>query len=171
MARKIDDEADKGERLKLKAIPETAVLDIKVSGVGDLLTRLGNCCNPVPGDQIVGYITRGKGVTVHRTDCPNVLNMQDTERLIPVSWGDAQRAYPVVVRIEAFDRSGLLRDVAAVVADLDINMISASVSTNKDHTATIVATMGIKGVSQLATLLGKLQGLRDVIEVQRETAS
>jgi len=170
IARKIDDSA-KTDDLKLKAIPEAAISDITVAGVGDLLTRLGECCKPVPGDPIVGYITRGKGVTVHRADCANIANLQDTERLIQVSWGAAQELYPVVVRIEAFDRSGLLRDIASAVADLDINMSSVNVTTNSDHTATIVATMGIKSVSHLSMLLHKLESIRDVLEVSRSNTA
>jgi len=142
-----------------------------VDGVGDLLTRLAVCCKPVPGDAIVGYITRGKGITVHRADCGNVVNLTDTERLIPVSWGRAEQAYPVVIHMEAFDRSGLLRDIAAAVADLGINMSSVNVSTNGDHTATIVATMGIKSLSQLSMLMNKLQSIRDVLDVRRESSA
>jgi len=168
IANKIDDATSKGEELKLKAIPEATLSDIQVAGVGDLLTRMANCCKPVPGDPIIGYTTRGKGITVHRTDCSNVANLTDTERLIAVNWGRAQEAYPVVIRIEAFDRSGLLRDIAAAVADLGISMSSVNVSTNKDQTATIVATMGIKSISQLSSLLNKLQSVRDVLDARRE---
>ena len=171
IANKIDDAATKSERLKLKAIPETATSNIEVAGVGDLLTRLASCCNPVPGDPIVGYITRGKGVTVHRRDCSNIANLKDTERLIQVSWGRAVQAYPVVIRIEAFDRSGLLRDIASVVADLGINMSAANVTTTQDHTATIIATVGVQSVSQLALLMNKLQSLRDVLDVRREVTN
>lgn len=169
IANKIDDARSKGKELKLKAIPEAAVSGVQVAGVGDLLTRIANCCKPVPGDPIIGYITRGKGITVHRADCSNVAHLTDTERLITVSWGRAQEVYPVVIRIEAFDRSGLLRDIAAAVADLGINMSSVNVSTNKDQTATIVATMGIKSISQLSALLNKLQSVRDVLDARRET--
>jgi len=98
-------------------LPQPSVVGIQVRGVGDLLTRLARCCHPVPGDPIIGYITRGKGVTVHRRDCPNVKNLSDTERLIDVDWGAVREAYPVSIRIEAFDRAGLLRDIATVVAD------------------------------------------------------
>jgi len=171
IANKIDDARTKGKELKLKAIPEMAVSDIQVAGVGDLLTRLGSCCKPVPGDPIVGYITRGKGVTVHRADCPNIRNLKDTERLISVSWGRTEQAYPVVIRIEAFDRSGLLRDIGGAVADLGISMISANVATSQDHTATIIATMGVKSVSQLSALLRKLEGVRDVVDVGRQPSS
>ncbi|MBM3187492.1 MAG: bifunctional (p)ppGpp synthetase/guanosine-3',5'-bis(diphosphate) 3'-pyrophosphohydrolase [Chloroflexi bacterium] len=167
IAHKIDTASVKDEQLKLKAIPESAVSGIQVMGVGDLLTRLAPCCKPVPGDPIVGYITRGKGVTVHRADCPNVVGSQERERLIAVSWGHAQQEYPVVVDIEAFDRSGLLRDIAGAVADLSLSMSSASVSTNADHTAHIVVTVGVKSVSELATLLSRLQGVRNVLDVRR----
>ena len=169
---KIDEESvEKGEQLKIKAIPETAVSEIQVAGVGDLLTRMGPCCHPVPGDAIVGYITRGKGITVHRADCPNIVNLRDTERLIPVTWGRSEQAYPVVVRIEAFDRFGMLRDIASVVADLGINMSAANVTTNHDHTTTIIATMGIRSVTQLSLLMSKLQSVRDVLDVRRERTS
>ena len=168
IAHKIDSGATEGERLKLRAIPEMAVSDIQVAGVGDLLTRLAPCCNPVPGDQIVGYITRGKGITIHRADCTNVIHLKDTERLTPVSWGLAEQTFPVVICIESFDRTGLLRDIAGAVADLGLSMSSANVSTSQDHTATIVITVGVQGVSQLSTLMNKLQGVRDVLDVRRQ---
>ena len=168
IASKIDSAAGKHERLRLKAIPEAPVSDIRVMGVGDLLTKLANCCSPVPGDPIVGYITRGKGVTVHREDCPNIVNLRDTERLIPVSWGRALQEYPIAIRIEAFDRSGLLRDIAGVVADMGLSMSSASVTTNRDHSATIIVTVGVNGVSQLSTILGRLSSVHDVLDARRE---
>lgn len=170
IARKIDDSSTEEEALRLKAIPESSVSDIQVAGVGDLLTRLAECCKPVPGDPIVGYITRGKGITVHRADCTNVKNLQDTERLIQVAWGQAQEIYPVVIRIEVFDRSGMLRDIASAVADLGINMSAVNVTSNSDHTATIVATMGVKSVANLSQLLNKLEGVRDVLDVSRHTS-
>jgi GTP diphosphokinase / guanosine-3',5'-bis(diphosphate) 3'-diphosphatase len=170
IAHKIDDASAKDQVLHLKAIPEAAVSDIRVDGVGDLLTRIGACCNPVPGDRIVGYITRGKGITIHRADCPNVLNLPDTERLIDVRWGKVEQAYPVVIQVEAFDRSGLLRDVAAAIADLGISMSSVNVVTNKDNTATLVATVGIRSVRQLSELLTNLQNVKDVLDVRRKVS-
>jgi GTP pyrophosphokinase len=171
IANRIDSEAGKSERLKLKAIPDAPVTDIRVKGVGDLLTRLAECCNPVPGDPIVGYITRGKGVTVHRTDCTNIANLKDAERLISVSWGRAEQVYPVVVHIEAFDRSGLLRDIAAAVADLGLNISAVRLKTNSDHTIDLVVTVGVQGVGQLAMLLSKIQSVRDVLDVRRERSA
>jgi GTP pyrophosphokinase len=149
-------------------LPPPSVVGVQVKGVGDLLTRLANCCSPVPGDSIVGYITRGKGVTVHRRDCPNVKNISDTERLIEVEWGIVRQAYPVSIRIEAFDRAGLLRDIASIVADEGIRMSAAQASVREDNTATIQATLEIDTVQQLRNVLSKLEGLRDVLEVRRE---
>ncbi len=168
IARRIDEDADKSERLRLKAIPDTPITDIQVMGVGDLLTRMAPCCKPVPGDAIVGYTTRGKGVTVHRADCPNIVHLQDVERLIPVSWGKPQQAYPVPVVVEAFDRSGLLRDIASAVADLGLSMSSANVYSNHDATATLRITVGVRGVGQLSALLNKLQSVHDVLDARRE---
>nr|MBC7246086.1 bifunctional (p)ppGpp synthetase/guanosine-3',5'-bis(diphosphate) 3'-pyrophosphohydrolase [Chloroflexota bacterium] len=151
-------------------LPPPSVVGIQVKGVGDLLTRLARCCNPVPGDPIIGYITRGTGITVHRRDCPNIKNIKDTERLIGVEWGMMREAYPVDIRIEAFDRAGLLRDVASIVADEGINMSAANVSTHADNTATIQATLLINNIQQLRNVLSRLESLRDVLEVRREKA-
>ncbi|MGQ9492318.1 MAG: RelA/SpoT family protein [Anaerolineae bacterium] len=149
-------------------LPPPSVVGVQVKGVGDLLTRLARCCHPVPGDPIIGYITRGTGITVHHRDCPNIKNIKDTERLIEVEWGMMREAYPVDIRIEAFDRAGLLRDVASIVADEGINMSAANVSTHADNTATIQATLLIHNIQQLRNVLGRLESLRDVLEVRRE---
>ncbi len=168
IANKIDTATSRSEQLKFKAIPEQTVSDIRVKGVGDLYTRLAPCCNPVPGDGIVGYITRGKGVTVHRVDCPNIVHLQDRERLVAVSWGEAHEEYPVQVEIEAIDRRGLLRDIAGEIADLGLNMSAAHVDTHTDHTAIITLTVGVEGISQLSTLMTRLQSIRDVLDVRRQ---
>lgn len=148
-------------------LPPPSVVGIQVKGVGDLLSRLAKCCNPVPGDPIIGYITRGTGITVHRPDCPNIKN-KDTERLIEVEWGATREAYPVNIRIEAFDRPGLLRDIASVVADEGISMSAAHASTHGDNTATVRATLQINNIQQLRNVLSRLEGFRDVLEVRRE---
>jgi len=169
IAHRIDETLDKSDELKLGTIRESTVSDIAVLGVGDLLTRLAPCCHPVPGDEIVGYITRGRGVTVHRADCPNVTKLTDTERLVSVTWGQPKEAYPVAVHIEAWDRNGLLRDVATVVADLGVSMLAANVQTDKDHTAHVHTTVAISSVSQLSTLLNELQNVAGVLDARRET--
>jgi len=149
-------------------LPAASVFGIQVRGVGDLLTRLAECCGPVPGDSIIGYISRGKGVTVHRRDCPNIKGISDTERLIDVEWGAVRQAYPVNIRIEAFDRAGLLRDIASIVADEGIRMSAAQASAHGDNTATVNATLEIDSIQQLREVLSKLEGIRDVLEVRRE---
>jgi len=151
-----------------RVLPPPSVVGVQVKGVGDLLTRLAQCCSPVPGDPIIGYITRGKGVTVHQATCPNVQSIADSERLIEVEWGVVREVYPVKIRIEAFDRAGLLRDIAAVVADEGIRMSTAHASVDSDNTATVTATLEIGSVQQLRNVLSRLEGVRDVLDVRRE---
>jgi RelA/SpoT family (p)ppGpp synthetase len=154
--------------------PRPEAPGVRVKGVGDLLTRLGSCCNPLPGDDIIGYITRGRGVTIHRQDCPNVLRAfrdGDRERLIEVDWGDARhRTYPVMVKVRAYDRKGLLKDIAAILDAEDVNMASATITTDKkDQTATILATLDITGMAQLSRVLTRIESLTNVLEAQRQT--
>ncbi|KRT62701.1 MAG: (p)ppGpp synthetase I SpoT/RelA, GTP pyrophosphokinase [Chloroflexi bacterium CSP1-4] len=144
---------------------------VRVKGVGDLLVRFGKCCHPIPGDPISGFITRGKGITVHLRSCPTVLNERDVNRLIEVDWEDQlQQTYPIAIRIEAFDRTGLLSDISNVVAENKVNILAANVTTNADHTATVVATLQVASVTQLARVLSRLEGLKDVYTVQRDFA-
>jgi GTP diphosphokinase / guanosine-3',5'-bis(diphosphate) 3'-diphosphatase len=170
IALKLADAAVRPELTSERVLPPPTVVGVQVKGVGDLLTRLAHCCTPVPGDPIIGYITRGTGITVHRRDCPNIRNIPDNERLIEVEWGVSREAYPVTIRIEAFDRPGMVRDIAAVVADEGISMSSLQTTTHGDNTATIVATLQIATVSQLTNVLSKLEGIRDLLEARREKA-
>ena len=139
---------------------------IEVLGVGDLLTRIAVCCSPIRGDEITGYITRNRGVTVHRKSCPNVVNEQEVERLVEVSWGKTQTLYPVRLRIEAWDRVGLLRDVTSLVSDERVNMASC-VSEEYDDISVISLTVYIDGIDQLSRLFSKLEGVEGVIHVAR----
>jgi len=142
---------------------------VRVRGVGDLLIRFARCCRPIPGDPIVGYITRGKGVTVHLRTCPTVVNERDVHRLIDVEWdAPAQQTYPIAIRIEAYDRTGLLSDITNVVAEYKVNILAANVTTSPDHTATVHATIQVASVAQLARLLSRIERLKDVYTVQRD---
>jgi GTP diphosphokinase / guanosine-3',5'-bis(diphosphate) 3'-diphosphatase len=143
---------------------------IQVQGVGDLLTRIARCCNPVPGEQIVGYITRGMGITVHRADCANVASEDEKDRLVPVDWGKTKVTYPVTIRLEAWDRDGLLRDVAGIVAEEKINMSTVSAISHSDRTCTIRATLEITDIERLGRVLNKLEGIRGALSVARDTA-
>ena len=142
---------------------------VRVKGVGDLLVRFAKCCHPIPGDPIVGFITRGKGVTVHLQSCPTVLNEREVPRLIEVEWESAPaQTYPIAIRVEAFDRTGLLNDITQVVAENKVNIVAAAVHVNPDHTAIVTATLQVASVSQLARVMGRIEGLKDVLSVQRD---
>ena len=140
--------------------------EVQVLGLSGLLTKLGLCCNPMPGDPIIGYVTRGRGATIHRQDCPNVLRMKDKERLVSVSWGQAKRTFPVSVRIRAYDRDGLMRDVSTLVTNEGINMSSIHVSTT-ESLAIFDLVMGITDLPQLSRVLNRLEALPNVLEARR----
>ena len=142
---------------------------VRVKGVGNLLIRFAKCCNPIPGDPIVGFITRGKGVTVHLQTCSTVVNEREVGRLIEVDWESAPSAtYPIAIRVEAYDRTGLLSDITQVVAENKVNILSAHVGVTPDHTAVVTATLQVASVSQLARVMSRIETLKDVISVQRD---
>ncbi len=142
---------------------------VRVKGVGDLLVRFAKCCHPIPGDPIVGFITRGKGVTVHLQSCPTVLNEREVPRLIEVEWEAAPaQTYPIAIRVEGYDRTGLLNDITQVVAENKVNIVAAAVHVNPDHTAIVTATLQVASVSQLAKVMSRIEGLKDVLSVQRD---
>jgi GTP pyrophosphokinase len=144
---------------------------VLVRGEPGILSRIAPCCQPVPGDAITGFTTRGRGISVHRTDCINAVNSPDAERLVAIDWDmEASQLYPVAIKIEAWDRTGLLRDIATVVAEQRINMSAASVRVYDDRTAVVSATVEIDSLSQLSRLLEKLEQVRDVHTVAREAA-
>jgi GTP diphosphokinase / guanosine-3',5'-bis(diphosphate) 3'-diphosphatase len=144
---------------------------VLVRGERGILTAIAACCQPVPGDAITGFTTRGKGVSVHRMDCINAINSPDSDRLVPVDWDmEASQVYPVSIKVEAWDRTGLLRDIATVVAAQRVNMIAASVHVYDDKTAVVSATVEVDSLSQLSRLLEKLEQVRDVHTVAREAA-
>lgn len=152
----------------------SAAPSIRVGGEKDILTRLAKCCNPVAGEPIKGFVTRGKGVSIHRADCPVILKERDGERLIEVSWGaqHPKDGFPVPVMIEAWDRVGLWRDIAGAVADAGINIQSlAQLPTRKTNKAVLMATLQIHSIEQLSTILHKLNNLPDVIDARREDSA
>jgi len=144
---------------------------ITVLGVGNLKTSMANCCHPMPGEAIVGFITQGRGVTVHRQDCPNILQLRldEPQRVIEVEWGERARTqYPVDFEIEAWDRSGLLRDVTAVLGQDKVNVLSVNTLTNTDDgIARLTITAEVDGLETLGRLFSRIQQLPNVIEVSR----
>ncbi len=151
-----------------RPLEPVATDEVSVLGLAGLLTHLARCCNPVPGDPIMGYITRGRGATIHRKDCPNILRVKDRdrERLVQVSWGKAQQTYPVSVRIRAYDRDGLMRDVSTLVSEEGISMSSIHVSTN-NSLAIFDLVMDIVDISQLSRVLNRLEALPNILEARR----
>jgi GTP diphosphokinase / guanosine-3',5'-bis(diphosphate) 3'-diphosphatase len=146
---------------------QTYTTSIHVLGTGDLLTRLSKCCNPVPGDEIIGYVTRGEGVSVHRRNCKNILHSDEKERLVDVEWGKRGQMYPVAVHIEAWDRVGLLRDVSTLCAEEKVNMVGVHTEEGNDGHITIHVTLETSGIEQLARLLAKMESIRGVLTVSR----
>ncbi len=144
--------------------PESA---IRVLGMGDLVTHLAQCCRPVPGDKIIGYVTRSRGVTIHRQDCYNVVHEDERERLITVEWGQIDSLYPVSIQVEAWDRVGLIRDITTIVAEEGVNIASVSSVHHDDHSVSEYFTLQTKDLAQLSRLMAKIDGIRGVISVSR----
>jgi guanosine-3',5'-bis(diphosphate) 3'-pyrophosphohydrolase len=158
-----------------KPIPQVApkkqgaASGIQVMGVDNLLTQIATCCNPMPGDDIIGYVTRSRGISVHRKDCSNIINTTEKERLINVGWGTGEQLYSVPVRVDAFDRVGLLRDITGIVAEEGVNIASATMAERVDGTSVITLTLQTRGLGQLSRLLSKIEGIQGVINVARLT--
>jgi GTP pyrophosphokinase len=165
-------EAPGGDLRTIPLIPHVQPTPrVLVRGEKGILTTMASCCQPLPGDAIVGYTTRGRGVTVHRADCINAVNAQDSARVVPVDWeSDATHLYPVAIKIEAFDRQGLMRDIATVVAENKVNMSALEVHVYDDKTAVVSATVEIDSLAQLSRLMEKLEGVKDVHTVAREAS-
>jgi GTP pyrophosphokinase len=144
---------------------------VQVRGVGNLLTQMAGCCRPLPGDAITGFITRGRGVTIHREDCARLVKLQESspERVIDVEWGMAPEAtYEVDVAIEAFDRQGLLRDITALFANARINVLSINTQTNKKrNTATMRLRVEVPDLGALSKLLERINRLHNVVSAMR----
>ena len=140
---------------------------VQVLGVGDLLVRMASCCTPLPGDPIVGFVTRSRGVTVHRQDCLNLQREDERERLLPVTWGQGQEVYPVRVRVTFIDRVGLLKDISTQVAEEGVNIASVVTKESGDGTGSLVMTLHIRDAEQLARLFRKIEGVRGVLTVAR----
>ena len=151
------------------AAPAATAIDIQ--GVGNLLTRMARCCRPVPGDPIVGYITRGQGVAIHRRDCPHALrySAEARERVIEVEWGRAGgEHYGVDIEIVAYDRPGLLRDITALLANEKINVIAVNTQTNKStHIARLTLTLEVTDIAALSNVLDRIDRLPNITEVRR----
>ncbi len=139
---------------------------VQVMGLKGIATTMGKCCHPMPGDDIVGYITRGRGATIHRQDCPNILRVSEKERLVKVSWGQPGKMFTVPIQIKAYDRQGLMVDISNVISDENVNLIDMNMKMNQ-HLAVIRLVLGVKGISQLSRILTRLESLPNVFEAKR----
>ena len=149
------------------APPKPPLSAVQVLGVGNLLTHLAQCCQPVPGDKIIGYITRSRGVTIHRQDCSNVTGEDEKERLISVEWAPTDSLYPANIQVEAWDRVGLVRDITTVVAGEKVNISKMSFTNHDDHTTSILLALETKNLAQLLRIMGKVDGVRGMRSVTR----
>ncbi len=152
--------------------PDANTDDFKVAGVGNLLTHMSRCCHPVPGDRIIGYITAGRGVTIHRQNCANILNLNDSQasRLIHVEWGEKSgSSYPVDVQLSAYHRSGLLHDVTEILKTNKIDLLMVNMETDDEHVATIQIRLDITGIQKLSRVLRQLSTIPNVLDVKRVT--
>jgi len=143
---------------------------VQVQGIDNLLIRLSKCCNPVPGDDIVGFITKGRGVSVHRSDCPNVHSTDAKQRLIPVEWESSandRREYNVEIEISGFDRRGLLNEVLQAVNETKTNINSVAGKSDRNKMATITMAISIKNISHLQKVVEKIKQIPDIYSVRR----
>ncbi len=166
-----------GQQDKEKALPEikpvkrpkSSSVGVSIDGMDNLLIRVARCCNPVPGDEIVGFITRGRGVSVHRRDCPNLAQKSiDKDRFLEASWEvEAEASYPVEIEISADDRKNLLADVMASVNESKVDIIAVTARTDKNHLATIYLTLVVRVQVHLDQIMNKIKKIKEVYEVRR----
>ena len=144
---------------------------IVVRGITDLSVRFSRCCSPVPGDEIVGFVTRGRGITIHRTDCINILNLPEPERerIIDAEWqqGDAHEKYTAEIIIYANNRNGLLADISKALTEKNIDIISMNTRTNKQGIATLQTTFEVRSREELRSIVDKIRGIDSVIDIER----
>jgi len=155
------------EELVVRPSRKVSPASVKVLGVGELVTHLANCCHPLPGDKIIGYITQGRGVTVHRRDCPNIVNEVERERLVEVSWGGVQQVYPVAIEVDGWDRVGLVRDISAVIAEEGVNITDLNTVDHEDIVS-LNFSLEVKGTAELASLIAKIYSVGGIVNVRRK---
>jgi guanosine-3',5'-bis(diphosphate) 3'-pyrophosphohydrolase len=143
---------------------------ILVKGEDDIMVKLAKCCNPIPGDPIIGYITRGHGVSVHRADCPNVLaNKEDADRMIEVSWNiETDTTYKVVLRLSAVDQPGVMANIMMVASETKVNINSLNAHTNPDKTAYVDLGLDISSLDQLNYIISRMRRIKGVYKVERK---
>ncbi|HEY59031.1 MAG TPA: bifunctional (p)ppGpp synthetase/guanosine-3',5'-bis(diphosphate) 3'-pyrophosphohydrolase [Anaerolineae bacterium] len=142
--------------------------EVAVMGVRGVHTHLAQCCNPAPGDPIVGYVTRGRGVTIHRQDCPNILSVKEKERLIQVTWGHPVALYPVPIVVRAVDREGLMKDISIIIADEGLSIQNVRINFESDGLVVVELVIGVKDIAQLSHVLNRIENLPNVLSAYRK---
>jgi len=167
--REFSQTSESEEILNAGSVPlpdQTSTDAIDVVGLKGMLSNMARCCNPMPGDQIVGFITRGRGATIHRQDCPNILRTKDRERLLQVGWGHMERTYPIPIKIKAYDRQGLASDITALLNGESVNILNITVSVNKSL-ADLRLIVEVKDINQLSRILTRIENVPNVLEAVR----
>ena len=168
-------EVETEEEPQLKPVASRSVYvgsdEVDVDGVSNILTHIAKCCKPLPGDEVSGFVSIGRGVVVHRTDCREFqkLQQESPERVVPVNWsGHAERFYPVDVLVDAYDRPGLLRDITTILANENVNVTAATTTSNRtEYTARIQVTVEMNDLVKLGKILSRISSLPNVIEARR----
>lgn len=140
--------------------------------MSDLLVRVSKCCNPVPGDEIIGYITKGRGVSVHRADCPNITGLSETEkqRFIEVEWDEPEQgviSYDADISIIAEDRKGLFSDLSKTCEDMDVHIVGVNFRSNRDGVVHIIMTLALSNTGEIEMIIRKIRNINGVIEAGR----
>jgi GTP pyrophosphokinase len=167
-------EKEKKKEIELPVLPAAAkkketAEGILVGGIDDVLVRLAKCCNPLPGDEIIGLVTKGRGISIHQKECPNIVEVPK-ERFIQVDWQKTEQAhYPVEIEVRAFDRVGLLKDVSSKISESGTNIVSVNVRTNRRGSAIINIVIDVKNIEHLHQVTREIKNVGDVYEVYRVT--
>jgi GTP pyrophosphokinase len=164
--------AQEEQKVKPMLVPRPRVKPkaaVTVSGLENVLVRFSRCCRPIPGEEIIGFITRGRGITVHRRDCSNVVGQEvPKERIIKVDWNPkSQMLFPVEIEIEAFDRVGVLKDILAQIAEIKTNVSAAHVSTKRGSSAFLSLTVDVRDTKHLDQVISAIRKVSDVYDIHR----
>jgi GTP pyrophosphokinase len=166
-----DTERDPFRKIRKETRTPESRDEVSVHGVGNLMTQFGRCCNPVPGDEIIGFITVNSGITIHKRGCSNILSLPEEkrQRLIEVEWGGSNASvYPVEISMSAYQRTGLMQDISTILANLKINLLNVDSKTNRDDQMVYTRlTMEIHSVDELVVIMDKLAQLPNVQDVRR----
>jgi len=143
---------------------------ISVSGIDNIMTRLSKCCFPLPGDEIAGYVTKGRGVSIHRADCPNIAPEQEQQKLVPVEWSvNSEELFNAYIEVEAFDRVGVLKDILAQISETKTNIVAVDIKTKRGSNAVLDIVVDIRNVDHLKDVMASIRKISDVYDVYRVT--